>query len=82
MKVKVVKKFRDKNSKEIVKAGTIIEDMGKERFEEIQKVGNFLEVLEEDQEPPEDSKQKTAKDHKQETAAVPEKKATGKSTKK
>ena len=47
MKVKVINKYRDKETMQIVPAGTIIPDMKKERFDEIQSVGNFLEELRE-----------------------------------
>lgn len=45
MKVKVINKYRDKETMQIVPAGTIIPDMRKERFDEIQSAGNFLEEL-------------------------------------
>lgn len=41
MKVKVIKKFRDKETKKIHKAGDEL-NITKKRFAEIQKVGNFV----------------------------------------
>ena len=45
MKVRVINKYRDKETMQIVSAGTIIPDMRKKRFDEIQLAGNFLEEL-------------------------------------
>ncbi len=41
MKAKVLKKFRDKNTRKIYKTGTVIE-VTKERFDEIQKTDKTL----------------------------------------
>lgn len=49
MKVKVIKKFRDKETKVIHKAGDTL-TISKKRFAEIQKVGNFVvEVTDQDE---------------------------------
>lgn len=45
MKVKVIQKFRDKNTGKIHKVDDTIV-ISKERFAEIQKVGNFVEKVE------------------------------------
>lgn len=47
MRVKVIRKYRDKETKKIVKVGSIIENMDKTRFEEIQERGDFLEKINE-----------------------------------
>lgn len=47
MRVKAIMKYRDKKTGKIVKAGTVIEDMNKIRFEEIQNKGDFLEKINE-----------------------------------
>lgn len=47
MKVKVLKKFRDKYTKKIYKVDSVIE-ITKERFEEILKVDKLVEVVAED----------------------------------
>ena len=47
MKAKVIKKFRDKKTKEIRKTGEIFE-VSKKRFEEILAVGPFVEEYKEE----------------------------------
>lgn len=47
MKVKVLKKFRDKYTKKIYKVDSVIE-ITKERFEEILKVDKLVEMVAED----------------------------------
>lgn len=42
MKVKVIRKFKDKYNKKIYPIGKVIE-VTEERFEEIQKQGNYVE---------------------------------------
>lgn len=49
MKAVVVKKFRDKNTKKVVPKGTVIEKISKERFDEINKAGAYLQVIEEEE---------------------------------
>lgn len=44
MKVKVIAKFRDKVSSRILKKNDIL-DITKERYEEILKVGDFVEII-------------------------------------
>lgn len=44
MKVKVIKRFRDKHTGEIHKVGDKL-TISKERFEEIQSVDNLVEVI-------------------------------------
>lgn len=63
MKVKVLKVFRDKNTKKIYKAGQIIE-VAKKRFEEINSTAFGVlveEVQEGKQEPKAEPKKKSAK---------------------
>lgn len=49
MKAVVVKKFRDKHTKKVVPNGTVIEKISKERFDEINKAGDYLQVIEEEE---------------------------------
>lgn len=65
MKVKVISSFRDKNTKVIHQPGEEL-DISKERADEIMKVGNFIELLEEPkkQEKPDDGKEQEAKQPK------------------
>lgn len=49
MKVKVLKRFRDKHSNEIHKVGDIL-DITKKRYNEILKVDKLIEKVEDDQE--------------------------------
>lgn len=49
MKAKVLLTFRDKNTKEINEAGTII-TVTKKRFEEINSGAKYLEEIKEDKE--------------------------------
>lgn len=53
MKVKVLENFIDKHTKKLHKVGDVLE-IKKERFDEIQKVKNLVEVIEE----PETKKEK------------------------
>ncbi|MCC8164502.1 MAG: hypothetical protein LIO86_15385 [Lachnospiraceae bacterium] len=45
MKVKVIRKFRDKETKIVHKAGEVL-ILSKKRFAEIQKAGSFVEEVE------------------------------------
>lgn len=45
MKVKVLRSYIDKETKEVVKKGTVIADMSEERFEEITKATGYLEKM-------------------------------------
>lgn len=56
MKVKVLKRFRDKHTREIHSVGDILE-ITKKRYNEILKVDKLIEVLEE-QEKVEDNQEK------------------------
>ena len=58
MKVKVIERFRDKNTKKIHKVGDII-TISQTRFDEILTVGNFVEEIKE--EPKEAAPKKTTK---------------------
>lgn len=51
MKVKVIKKFRDKHTKEIHKVNKEME-ISKERFDEILSVGKFVEEIKEESKEP------------------------------
>lgn len=44
MKVKVIKRFKDKNTGKLYRAGDVIE-VTKKRFAEIQKVGSLVEAV-------------------------------------
>lgn len=46
MKVEVLRSFIDKQTKEVVKKGTIIEDMSEERFAEITEATGYLKKIE------------------------------------
>ncbi len=46
MKVKVLKKFRDKHNGKVYKVGEVL-DITKKRFDEIQKVGKLVEEVKE-----------------------------------
>ena len=50
MKVKVIKKFRDKESKVINHPGDNL-DVSEERFNELVAAGNYVEAVEDDEEP-------------------------------
>ena len=50
MKVKVVKRFRDKESKVINHPGDNL-DVSEERFNELVAAGNYVEAVEDDEEP-------------------------------
>ena len=58
MKVKVIERFRDKNTKKIHKVGDIL-TISKERCDEILTVGNFVEEIKE--EPKEEAPKKSTK---------------------
>ena len=55
MRVKVLRSFIDKETKEVVNKGTVIEDMTEERFNEIMKATAYIEKLDDEEEmkPPE-----------------------------
>lgn len=55
MRVKVLRSFIDKETKEVVNKGTIINDMTEERFNEIMKATAYIEKLDDVEEvkPPE-----------------------------
>lgn len=61
MKAIVLQKFRDKNTKKIHKAGDII-TINKERYEEILKVGKFVE------EAPKETTKEATKDTPEDTS--------------
>lgn len=50
MKVKVIKRFRDKESKVINHPGDNL-DVSEERFNELVAAGNYVEAVEDDEEP-------------------------------
>lgn len=58
MKVKVISSYRDKFTKKIHQPGEEL-DITKERADEILKVGNYIELLEEPKKPADDEKPKT-----------------------
>ena len=58
MKVKVIERFRDKNTKKIHQVDDIL-TVSRERFDEILTVGNFVEEIKE--EPKEAAPKKTTK---------------------
>lgn len=62
MKYRVIKRCKDKYTKEIYKVGTILE-LTKKRATEILKAGKFIEIYEE---PEEDSEQEPEEDSEQE----------------
>lgn len=45
MRVVVIKKFKDKYTQQIYQEGAVLDNISKERFEEINSVGDFLEPL-------------------------------------
>ena len=47
MKVEVLRTYIDRNTKEVVKKGTIIEDMPEERYDEIVNATGYLRKMEE-----------------------------------
>ena len=46
MRVEVLRSFIDKQTKEVVKKGTIIEDMSEERFAEITESTGYIKKIE------------------------------------
>lgn len=46
MKVRVLKSYIDKETKRVVKKGTVIDDMSEERFDEITRATGYLQKLE------------------------------------
>lgn len=61
MKVKVIERFRDKNTKKIHKVGDVL-TISKERYDEILTVGTFVEEIKEEPkvEPKKTTKKSTA----------------------
>lgn len=56
MKVRVIKDFIDKNTKQLQKTGKVI-DVTDARFSEIRKAGNYVEPVQEDNEQAEPAEQ-------------------------